>query len=531
MATHDYDYVILGGGTAGCILAGRLSESGRYRVLLVEAGGSPRNPLIRIPAGFGHLLRNRRYNWAYESEPDEATASRPIPIPSGRGLGGSSLINGMVFVRGQAADYDAWAASGATGWAFADVEPHFRALERYAGGGAGRGHDGPIDVTQVRERFPIATAFLDAAVEDGGRLVEDYNLIQDGFGYYQVNQRGGRRWTPYEAHLIPARHRANLTVLTDTMAVGLRFDGRRCSGARLRRRGRDHEVRATREVILTAGAFRSPQLLEVSGIGRPDVLSALGIDVRAPLTGVGENYHDHYAVRMNWRLHGVRTLNQTTRGRHLASAAVRYLTRRRGILTLGPALCHGFIATTPGTERPEAQLLFMHASYENAARRVLDREPGMTIGIIQQRPASVGSVHITSADAAVPPAIRPRFLSQEEDGRCVVTAMRRARSIVRRPALAGVVVREMNPGPAAGDDADLLAWARATGQTLYHPCGTCRMGTDERAVVDTRLRVRQVDGLRVADASVFPSIPSGNIHAPVMMVAERAAQMILADAG
>lgn len=526
----EVDYLIVGGGTAGCILAARLTESGRCRVLLVEAGGVPRSPFIRIPAGFGRLLRSRRYNWMYVSRPDPDTNGRVIPVPSGRGLGGSGLINGMVYVRGQPADFDGWAAAGAPGWAFADVEPYFRRIEDYAVPSAGRGRGGPVHVTPVRERFPAADAFLRAAVQDGGRLVEDYNLDQAGFGYYQVNQYRGRRWSPYDAYLVPARERPNLAVLTDTLVSGLMFDGSRCTGAVLGGPGAVRRVRARREVILTAGAIRSPQLLELSGVGRPEVLAAIGVPMRLELPGVGENYHDHYALRMNWRLRGVRTVNESSRGPRLAAAVVRYGLRRTGILTLGPALCHGFVCTDPADDRPDAQFLFMHASYENAARRVLDRQPGMTIGIIQQRPRSVGSIHSAAPDPALPPHIRPRFLSAEEDRRCVVAAMRVARRLVTRPALSPLVVREMNPGPDADDDEALLRWARASGQTLYHPCGTCRMGSGDAAVVDPSLRVRGVEGLRVADASVMPTITSGNIHAPVMMIAERAADLILGGA-
>jgi choline dehydrogenase-like flavoprotein len=525
----DADYLILGGGTAGCVLADRLTASGRHRVTLVEAGGAPRSPFIRIPAGFGHLLRSRRHNWGYETVPDPETDGRTIPVPSGRGLGGSGLINGMVYCRGQAADYDDWAAAGATGWSWADVEPCFRRIEDVAGDGPGRGRGGPLHVTAIRERFPAADAFLRAAVEDGGRLVDDYNLEQAGFGYYQLNQFRGRRWSPYDAWLAPARRRPNLTVMTGALALRLTFDGRRCTGAVVRQGRTVRALRARRGVILAAGTIRSPQLLELSGIGRADVLHGIGVALRHELPGVGEHYMDHYALRMNWRLQGIRSLNESTRGWRLAAAAGRYLVRRDGILTLGPALCHGFVATGADGARPDIQLLFMHASYADAARRVLDREPGMTIGIIQQRPRSAGSIHSVADDPTRPPAIRPRFLSDPDDRRRVVAGMRRVRRLVSRPSLARLVAREMNPGPAAGDDEALLRWARATGQTLYHPCGTCRMGGGDDAVVDPRLRVRGMEGLWVIDASVMPSITSGNTHAPVMMIAERGAEMVLAD--
>ena len=527
---NDTDYLVIGGGAAGCILANRLTADGRSRVTLLEAGGEPASRWIPIPAGFSKLLTDPRHNWLFKSEPEAATHGRVISVPRGKGLGGSTLINGMIYVRGQAQDYDGWAAAGASGWAFADVEPYFRKLENYAAGDARRGHDGPLHIEQVGERFPIAGAFMDAAVQDGQPLNPDYNGDdQEGFGYYQANQRGGRRWSAYDAYLAPVRQRPNLQVVTDAQVLRLLFEGSRCVGAVYRRGGQDVALRAQVEVILTAGSFQSPQLLELSGIGQPALLDGFGIQVRHALPGVGENYVDHFATRMNWRVRNTVTLNEMSRGWRLAMNVANYYARRRGILTLGTGLVHGFVKTRPALQTPDAQYFFVHASYANAAERILDREPGMTIGVSQMRPESIGTVHLASADPLAAPAIRPNFLASETDRACMVDAMKLARRIVSRPAMAAYVAHELSPGPGVETDADWLAFARANGQTIYHPVGTCRMGSDAAAVVDTRLRVQGLQGLRVIDASVMPKIVSGNIQAAVMMLAEKGADLVLAD--
>ena len=527
---NTFDYVIVGGGTAGCILANRLTESGKKSVLLLEAGGQPKSKWIAIPAGFSKLLTNKKYNWLFQTEPEPNTKGRTISVPRGKGLGGSTLINGMIYVRGQPSDYDAWASAGATGWSYKDVEPYFRKLEHYEPGDNTRGKMGPIYLEQVRERFPLASAFLQAAVQDGQPLNEDYNSpVQEGFGYYQVNQRGGKRWSAYDAYLKPALGRKNLTIETHAHVLKLDFDGLRCIGVTYRKEGQDFSVLAGTEVILSAGGVQTPQILELSGIGQPKLLQSFGIPVKYALEGVGENYIDHFATRMNWRVKNTITLNEMSRGWRLGVAVVKYFTRKTGILTLGTGLVYGFVKTNPELNTPDAQYFFMHASYANAAERILDTAAGMTIGVTQLRPESKGSIHIKSADPFTGPAIRPNFLSSEVDQQSIVRSMQIARRIVNQSSFAKYVDFEMSPGVKTQSDADWLEFARNNGQTIYHPVGTCRMGEDSKAVVDLRLRVHGVKGLRVVDASVIPKIVSGNTQAAVMMVAEKAADLIAQD--
>ena len=525
---QTFDYIIVGGGTAGCVLADRLTASGRHRVLVLEAGGEPDGFWIPIPAGFSKLLKSTTYNWRFETDPEAVTANRVIAIPRGKGLGGSTLINGMIYVRGQPGDYDAWAAAGARGWGWREVEPVFRRLERYAPGDETRGKAGPVHLEQVQVRHAITEAFLEAAKEDGQKLNSDYNgADQEGFGYSQVNQREGRRWSAYDAYLKPARQRSNLRVLTGAHTLGLILEGSRCTGVRYRHGGPDVEATAAREVILAAGAVQTPQLLELSGIGRPELLQRLGIPVRHALPGVGENYIDHACTRMSWRVRNTLTLNELSRGWHLGLEVANYFLRRRGILTLGTGLAHGFVKTLPDLPAPDAQFFFMDASYANAAERILDHAPGMTMGVAQLRPTSTGSIHARSADPFDQPAIRPNMLDRPEDQQCLVRAMQIARRIIGRPALQRYIEAELNPGTQVQSDTDWIDFARGNAQTIYHPIGTCRMGDDDRAVVDPELRVRGLQGVRIVDASVFPKMVSGNTQAAVLMVAERAADLVL----
>lgn len=527
-----YDYLIVGAGPAGCLLANRLSADPGVSVLLVEAGGRDNYPWIHIPVGYLYCIGNPRTDWCYSTEADPGLHGRSLKYPRGRVLGGSSSINGMIYMRGQAADYDGWAAAGNPGWAWRDVLPLFKRSENhFAGISEWHGGDGEWRVERQRLSWEILEAFREAAEQSGIASVDDFNGgDNEGCSYFQVNQKRGVRWNASKAFLRDIRQRPNLQVLTGAEAERLELEGGRARALHLRSQGRALRVAARREIILCAGAIGSPVLLQRSGIGPRPLLERLGIGVRHELPGVGENLQDHLQLRLIYRVEGVKTLNRiaaTPWGK--LGMGLEYLLRRSGPLSMAPSQLGAFAKSDLGQARANLQYHVQPLSLERFGEPLHDF-PAFTASVCNLRPTSRGSVQIASVDASVAPLIRPNYLSDERDLQVATDAIRLTRRIVAAPALARYRPEEYKPGPQYQSEEDLQRAAGEIGTTIFHPVGTCAMGQGREAVVDARLRVHGIAGLRVVDASIMPSITSGNTCSPVLMIAEKAAQMIAADA-
>ncbi len=526
----DYDYIIVGAGSAGCVLANRLSARSSSTVLLLEAGGGDLNPMLHVPAGWAANFKNPKVDWGYTTVPEPELDNRELYWPRGKVLGGSSAINGMIYIRGVPLDYDSWAQAGNRGWGWEDVLPYFKKSEDQVRGASDtHGNEGPLAVQDVRDKRAIQDAFIDALVEQGVPTTEDFNDgDQFGSGFYQFTQKNGRRHSTATAYLRPVRRRANLTVVTHAYAERIGFAGKQAETVHYSVRGVQHSARASKQIILCGGAVNSPALLELSGVGQADHLKSLGIDVVHHLPGVGENLQDHLQAAMVYGCPAASSINREVSGLRLVSAAMKWFFLRDGPLTTGSAPVGGFIYTREGLDAPDVQLHFASgATLYNAEGKIKPTKyPAMTAVVNQSRPESRGHLHISSADPREYPRIQPNYLSAEIDRSTLLAAIRFLQRVFESKALDNYRLERISPAPDRVGDNALMAHVRATANTVYHPVGTCKMGADSHAVVDDRLRVRGVGGLMVADASIMPLLVSGNTNAAAIMIGEKAADLI-----
>jgi choline dehydrogenase len=527
-----FDYVIVGGGTAGCVLANRLSADGHARVLMLEAGPRDNYLWIHIPIGYGKTMFHPVYNWGFHTEPEPGMNGRKVYWPRGRGLGGSSSINGLIYIRGQPEDYDAWAAAGNRGWGWRDVLPYFiRSEGNQRGASATHGGEGPLACSDIGAKHELIEAIIDGAGELGVPRSEDFNGgEQEGAGYYQLFTRNGLRCSSAVGYLRPARARTNLAVEVGAHATRIVFEGTRAAGVEYRQGGEAKRVTATREVILAAGSLQTPQLLQLSGIGPAPLLQQFGIPVVRELPGVGENLQDHLQLRLIFKCTKPITTNDDLASTwRSAKIGLEWLLWRTGPLAVGINQGGMFTRILPGSTTPDIQFHFATLSADLAGARPHPFS-GFTMSVCQLRPTSRGHVRIKSPDPLAAPAMQPNYLSTELDRSCAVASVKYARRLAATAAMRPYVLEEYRPGTKAASDADLLGFARDFGATIFHPSGTCRMGSDRQAVVDDRLRVHGIAGLRVVDCSVMPTLTSGNTNAPVVMIAEKASDLIREDA-
>ncbi|MEP4887407.1 MAG: GMC family oxidoreductase N-terminal domain-containing protein [Alphaproteobacteria bacterium] len=528
----SFDYIVVGAGSAGAVLAARLTENRRHTVLLLEAGPEDKNPWIHIPLGYGKLFSNAAYNWLYSTEPNVEQVNRRVPQPRGKTLGGTSSINGMVYIRGHASDYDQWRQFGNTGWSYDDVLPYFRKAEDQARGeDEFHGVGGPLAVSDVYEEHPLAAAFIESAIDAGHQRNDDFNgAEQEGFGYMQWTMRNGRRCSTAVGYLKPARKRANLTVATNAHGLRILFDGRRATGVEYAQAGETKTAHADGEMIVSGGAINSPQLLQLWGPGPADLLRSHGINVIADMPGVGSHLQDHINGPLMFRLNRNISANDVVNSfSQRMRTGLRYALTRKGFLAMGVSVAGGFFKVDPAAVAPDIQSQVMLFSSHDVGG-MPHPFPGATVVNALLRPESRGHVNITSPDPFTAPEIQPNYLTAQKDRDILIGGMKIARDIVIQSPFQEFVTEEHEPGLDCTSDADWLDYLQRRGRTSYHPSSTCRMGSNPDDVVDERLCVHGFDGLRVADASIMPSLVSGNTNAPTIMIGEKAADMILADA-
>jgi choline dehydrogenase len=525
------DYVIVGAGSAGCVLANRLTEDPNTRVILIEAGGRDWNPLIHIPAGFMKMLDHKNLSWQFRAE---ACDGREIIYPRGRVLGGSSSINGLIYIRGQPEDYDHWGQLGNRGWSWEDCYPFFKKAERWGHGASEvHGTDGYLFTSQM-DQSPICAKVVEAGLQLGLEYREDVNDLPpgagDSIGWCQQTRGGRRRASTARSYLRPAQKRPNLQLVTKALVHRVLFDGKRATGVEFSRNGVTEKAEAGREVILSAGAIGSPHILQLSGVGDPEHLGGLGVPVVHELRGVGKNMQDHYVVRVTYPIHGMPTANERARGLPLAGEMLRYVFTGKGMLTYSASLVAASVKILEESATPDVQISFAPGSFKDGQIGQLEEEPGLTGGPWQMRPSSRGHVMAKSNRPGDMPTINPRYLTEESDRRAIVGGLKFVRRIFSAPALQPYVGDEKLPGAQVQTDDELLDYAKRNGNTVYHASCTCMMGQHAMAVVDDQLRVHGLDGLRVVDASVMPSVTSTNTNAPTIMIAEKAAALIRAEA-
>ena len=529
MQNIEADYIVVGAGSAGCVVAARLSEDPNTRVLLLEAGGRDTNPWIHIPLGYGKTIADPNVNWCYHTEPEPGTKNREMLWPRGKVLGGSSSINGLLYVRGQHQDFDHWRQLGNRGWSWEDVAPYFKRSEGRIGANAGglHGTEGPLAVSDITDRHPLCEAYIQAAQEIGIPRNDDFNgPTQEGVGYYQTTSKNGRRMSAARAFLKPAMKRGNLRVEINALAERVTFDGKRASGVVFRQNGQSITAKATREVVLCGGAINSPHLLMLSGIGPAAHLAEMGIETLLDAPGVGQNLQDHYQTRMAYRCTQAITVNDImTSWVKMGLVGAQYLLTRKGPLSISAGQVGIFARSRRELDLPDVQFHFIVVSADRPAEG-LHPFPGFTQNVCQLRPESRGEIRLKSPDPAAHAAIFPNYLATALDRQTMIDGLKMCRAMSDRPAMRRYIASEYLPGDKVVSDDDLLDYARAYGGTIYHPCGTAKMGSDPMAVVDDQLRVRGVAGLRVADASIMPTLVSGNTNAACIMIGEKVSDLI-----